>query len=74
MASKSGGRGKSGLLSGEGGMMSPNIGSGQDGFNIQSHTTTYKENECTSPQVGRDSATATDSRGRGTNPGKGSGK
>jgi len=70
MASKKGGRGRSGLLSGEGGMMSPNIGTGQDGFNIQSHVTTYKENECTSPQVGRDSHTATDSRGRASNPKK----
>lgn len=72
MTSKKGGRGRSGLLAGEGGMMSPNIGPNQDGFNIQSHVTTYKENDSTSPRVGRDSATATDSRGRGTNPGKGS--
>jgi hypothetical protein len=70
MASKGGG--KSGLQAGEGGMMDPGLGSGQDGFNIPSHVTSYKENPCTSPQVGRDSATATDPRGRGANPKKGS--
>lgn len=37
---------------------------GQDGFNLPSHTTAYAEGNRTE-QVGRDSATASDSRGRG---------
>jgi hypothetical protein len=55
-------------LTGNGMSESP-VKSGQDGFNIPSHVTSYSEGEKTSPQVGRDN-TDNDSRGKGTAPGK----
>ena len=66
--------GKSGLQQGEGGMMDPALGPGQDGFNQTSHVTRFKENPCTYPQVGRDEATASDSRGKAGVPPGPSGK
>ena len=50
------------------GMMDPALGPGQDGFNVRDRVTTYQENDCSSPYVGRDDADAVDSRGKGGSP------
>lgn len=54
MAKKSSGKGggNSGLNSPH--VMDPGTGPGQDGFNIPSHTTTYKDGECSDGEVGHE--------------------
>jgi len=67
MAKKSKGKGgaRTGMTSGEHGVMSAPGSPGQDGFNITSAVTTYEEGPCSYPEIGQDNVDAMDPRARG---------